>query len=83
MITRVHVRVRATHTRAESLGHQPRQAAGGLGSAEVVVLEAPDGGHDEGRSHPPVVCRISHRSRACARVRAEARSDRAPPPECG
>lgn len=50
----------APPTRAERLGHQPRQAAGNLGSGEVIVVEALDGGDDEGLSHPPVICRISH-----------------------
>lgn len=50
----------APPTRAERLGHQPRQAAGNLGSGEVIVVEALDGGDDEGPSHPPVICRISH-----------------------
>ena len=50
----------APPTRAESLGHKPRQAAGDLGPGEVVVVEALDGGDDEGPSHPSVVCRISH-----------------------
>lgn len=47
-------------TRAERLGHQPRQAAGDLGPGEVVVIEALDGRDDEGPPHPSVICRISH-----------------------
>lgn len=50
----------AAPTRAESLGHQPRQAAGDLGPGEVIVIEALDGRDDEGPSHPSVICRISH-----------------------
>lgn len=53
----------APPTRSERLGHQPRQAAGDLGPGEVVVVEALDGGDDEGPSHPPeddVLRRISH-----------------------
>lgn len=50
----------APPTRAESLGHQPRQAAGDLGPGKVIVIEALDGRDDEGPSHPSVVCRISH-----------------------
>lgn len=50
----------APPTRAERLGHQPRQAAGNLGSGEVIMVEALDGGDDEGPSHLPVICRISH-----------------------
>lgn len=49
-------------TRAESLGHQPRQAAGDLGPGEVVVIEALDGRDDEGPSHPSVIYSISHLS---------------------
>lgn len=50
----------AAPTRAESLGHQPRQAAGDLGPGEIIVIEALDGRDDEGPSHPSVICRISH-----------------------
>lgn len=53
-------RSEAPPTRAESLGHQPRQAAWYLGPGEVVVIEALDGRDDEGPSHPSVICRISH-----------------------
>lgn len=56
----------APPTRAERFGHQPRQAAGDLGSGEVVVVEALDGGDDEGPSHPSAICRISHRRRLSA-----------------
>lgn len=51
----------APPTRAESLGHQPRQAAGDLGPGEVVVVEALDGRDDKRASHPSVLCCISHR----------------------
>lgn len=50
----------APPTRTERLGHQPRQAAGNLGSGEVVMVEAPDGGDEEGPSHGPVVGRVPH-----------------------
>lgn len=50
----------APPTRTERLGHQPRQAAGNLGPGEVIMVEALDGGDDEGPSHPPVICRVSH-----------------------
>lgn len=56
----------APPTRAERLGHQPRQAAGNLGSGEVIMVEALDGGDDEGPSHPPVICRISHLQPLCS-----------------
>lgn len=80
-------------TRAERLGHQPRQAAGDLGPGEVVVVEAPDGRDDEGPSHPSVIRRISHlrtlSGPRCARAHTHTRGpeDRAAssgiPPDCG
>lgn len=51
---------KAPPTRTERLGHQPRQAAGNLGSGEVIMVEALDGGDDEGPSHPAVIRRVSH-----------------------
>lgn len=51
---------KAPPTRTERFGHQPRQAAGNLGSGEVIMVEALDGGDDEGLSHPPVIYRVSH-----------------------
>lgn len=47
-------------TRTERLGHQPRQAAGNLGSGEVIMVEALDGGDDESPPHPAVICRVPH-----------------------
>lgn len=58
---------KAPPTRTERLGHQPRQAAGNLGSGKVVMVEALDGGDDEGPSHPAVIiCRVSHLQALCS-----------------